>query len=288
MKKYFLILTIALSTWACSHKQQSTQSFIAVSIAPQKYIIDQIAQQPLDVVVMVTPGSSPATYAPTPKQVEQLAKAFLYIKVGHLGYEQTWLPKIKNIHNELTIIDSSKGIDLIAGMTEQHGDHVHLHGIDPHHWMAPNTFSIMAKNTFDALCRQFPSRVDEFKKGYIKLKEKIKRVDEHAKNKLSHKTKRTFMIFHPALGYFARQYGLEQVSLELDGKEPSAKHMKYVIDEAKNHNIKAIFIQKEFSKEQAESVANEIKGEVIEINPLSYEWTMQMEHIILHLSNVLN
>lgn len=289
MKTRLLFLLLALAFVGCGKiSKKSAKPMITVSVLPQKYIVEQIASNYFDVNVMVVPGASPATYSPSAKQMAQLDKSDVYLRIGHIGFEQTWVKKIKAVHRNLNIKDTSKGIKLLYAMAEKHGDHVHLHGIDPHVWMAPHSFRKLAENTFSILKQLAPSKEKEFKKGLDKLLTKIDKVSDAGKKALQSKQGKTFMIFHPALGYLAKEFGLNQMAMEIDGKEPSTKHLTQVVDEAKSKGIKAVFIQKEFSAEQAEIIANEINGEVIQIDPLAYDWPQEMTRIIDKLSLALN
>ncbi|MCL3780130.1 zinc ABC transporter substrate-binding protein [Prolixibacteraceae bacterium JC049] len=282
------ILAIVLLVGCGKQSSKTEKPTITVSILPQKYIVEQIAKDYFDVNVMVVAGASPATYSPTPKQMTQLDKSEAYLKIGHIGYEQTWMKKVKAIHRNLDIVDTSKGVKLIYGMEEQHGDHVHLHGIDPHIWMAPHTFRKVAENTFSALKKLAPKKEEEFQKGLEQLLKKIDQLHKIGQQELANKKGRTFMIFHPALGYLAREFQLNQLAMEVDGKEPSAKHLTHIVDEAKKEGIKVIFIQKEFSTDQASMIAKEIDGKVTVINPLAYNWPEEMEKIIRNLAQALN
>ncbi len=287
MKKHLLPLLTLLLFVACN-PQTTKKPILTVSILPQKYLVEKIAGNYFEVNVMIKPGASPATYAPSPQQMSQLENAVAYLRIGHIGFEQTWIVRIKEANPNLKVTDTSKGIQLIYAKEEQHGDHVHLRGIDPHVWMSPSTLREVAQNTFKLLLSLAPDQKNLFTRNYEQLEKEIDEVQQLAKAKLSGKTGRKFMIFHPALGYLARDYSLEQLSLEHDGKEPSAQHLRHIIDEANTENIRIIFIQKEFNTEQAETVAREINGQIIQINPLEYNWPEQMKEIIIKLAEALN
>ncbi|TKG93389.1 zinc ABC transporter substrate-binding protein [Puteibacter caeruleilacunae] len=287
MNKVVLGLLVMILAISCSTKKDSEKPVVVVSIIPQKYVVEKIAGDYFNVQVMVKPGASPATYAPTPRQMKDVGNALGYLKIGYIGFEVNWMKKLQSSNTEMRMFDLSYGIKIIAGETVQHGDHVHYHGIDPHLWMSPKNMLVIAANAYEALVKLAPEQAAVFEKNYANLKDEIEVIKRIADAELNEVNKKEFMIFHPALTYLARDYQLTQIALEDDGKEPSANHMKHVIDEANEHGINVIFIQKEFNAEQAQSVAQEINGKVVQIDPLAYEWTTQMKDIINKLGTAL-
>lgn len=287
MRKYFSILLIALL--ACqSTKKADQKDIITVSILPQKYFIERIAGDLIEVNVLIPPGASPATYSLVPSQLKDIAYSKAWFRMDHLGFELSWADKIMNANREMKIFVLSEGIDLISGEKEDHGDHKHVGGVDPHFWMSPNEVSIIAQNTFEALKNLFPEQEKLFNENLEKLTADIADVDTHIKEVLADVKNRSFLVFHPALTYFAREYGLEQIALENMGKEPSPKHVKEVVQFAIDKNIRFIFIQKEFDRENAKIIAEEIGGQVIQINPLNYDWIEQMRETTANLKSALN
>ncbi|HAQ20638.1 MAG TPA: cation ABC transporter substrate-binding protein [Prolixibacteraceae bacterium] len=277
MKKFlYLIITIIL--FACQPKQKETTNMVSVSILPQKYFIEQIAGELLHVNVLVPPGSSPHNYSVLPSQMKDLAKSKVWLQIGLLTFEDAWKDKFAEINKNLVIVKCSEGIEPIAGSDheeESHG-HEHAEAFDPHVWLAPAEVKTMAQNTLNALNSSFPEHATTFRHNYSRFISKIDSLSEQIEMKLAPLTNRNILIFHPALGYYARQFKLEQIPLELDGKEPSPKHMKTIVDLARDQNIRVIFIQKEFDAENALQLSREIGGEVITIDPLDYNWEKQM------------
>lgn len=267
-----------------SGTQKSKEKIVFVSILPLKYFTDKIVGGIYKVEVTVPPGVGPETYSPTPKQMILLGQAKAYFSIGYLGFEQSWLGNFKSTNPDLQIFVTSKRIDLIKD-EQQHEDHAHLQGVDPHIWSSPKTARLIALNIFDGMIQIDPANGDTYRKNLTLLLTEIQKVDSTVTKLLSKASSKKFIIFHPALGYFARDYGLEQLAIEFEGKVPSPKHLQTVIESVKSENIKFILIQKEFDKENAEIIAKETGSKIIVIDPLDYNWPEQMITIAEKLSN---
>lgn len=276
MKKYFYLFFVIL--FACQTKPKETSNLVSVSILPQKYFVEQVAGNLLQVNVLVPPGSSPHNYEVLPSQMKDLAKSKAWLQIGLLTFEDAWKEKLANINKDLLIVNCSEGISRLAGNDhhEEGSEHEHAGAFDPHVWLAPVEVKTLAKNTLNALSKSFPEHAPEFEKNYARFILNIDSLSAQIDQKLAPLKNRNILIFHPALAYFARQYKLEQIALELDGKEPSPKHMKEIVDMAHQQNIRVIFIQKEFDPAFARQMAQEINGEVMVIDPLDYNWEKQM------------
>jgi len=253
---------------------------VSVSILPQKYFVEQIAGNLLQINVLVPPGSSPHNYEILPSQMKDLAKSRVWLQIGLLTFEDVWKDKLAGINKDMRIVNCSEGIVPIAGSEceEEGHDHEHEHAeaFDPHIWLAPADVKIIAQNTLKALKTNFPEHTITFESNYSRFISKVDSISAQIELKMSPLKNRNILIFHPALGYYARQFNLTQTPLELDGKEPSPKHMKAIVDLAREQNIRVIFIQKEFDSENALQLSREIGGEVMIIDPLDYDWEKQM------------
>ncbi len=251
---------------------------ISVSILPQKYFVDQIAGQLVQVNVLVPPGSSPHNYEVLPSQMKNLSKSKAWLQIGLLTFEDVWKIKFAEINKSLVIANSSEGIEPIAGnKCEDEGhDHADEGAFDPHIWLAPLAVKRMALNTLIVLKTSFPEHIPAFEENYNRFILKVDSLSAKIQEQLAPLKNRNILIFHPALAYYARQFNLQQIPLELDGKEPSPKHMKDIVDLARKENIRIIFIQKEFDSENALQLSREISGEVVVIDPLDYNWEKQM------------
>ena len=273
MKKYLYLVVAIL--FACQPKQKEKSNMVTVSILPQKYFVEQVAGNLVQVNVLVPPGSSPHNYEVLPSQMKDLAKSKLWLQIGLLTFEDAWKLKLAEINRNLKIVNCSDGVIPLAGTESHDADH-HAEAFDPHIWLAPAEVKLLAKNTLDALKTAFPEHTADFERNYALFIAKVDSLSAQIEQKLSTLTKRNILIFHPALAYYARQFKMAQIPLELDGKEPSPKHMKDIVDLAHQDNIHVIFIQKEFDPAFARQLAIEISGKVVIIDPLDYNWEKQM------------
>ena len=286
MRRYLLatLLIGVLLTGCFSGAEKPKDKIIFVSILPLKYFADKIVGNTWKVEVTVPPGVGPETYSPTPKQMVLLGESKAYYSIGFLGFEQAWLENFKSTNQDLQIFVTSKNVDLIKE-NEQHPDHIHLQGVDPHIWSSPKAARQIALNICNGMVQIDPDAAGFYRSNLKLLLAEIDNVDSTVSRLLKNVPAKKFIIFHPALGYFARDYGFEQLSIEFEGKVPSPKHLQTVIETAKSGNIKYVLIQKEFDIENAEIIAKETGSKVIQIDPLDYYWPQQMIAIAEKLSN---
>ena len=273
----YILITLCLS--ACKPSAQSEQKpTITVTLEPLRYFTEAIAGDRYEVVIMVPKGSSPETYDPTPQQLVALNKSQAYFRIGHIGFEQTWMDRLASNSPQLKFFDTSEGIDLIHTAGHQHGDHYHAGGVEPHVWNSANNAIILAENIYQALCKLDSPNQTYYKERLDSLKLTIQETDKTIRELLQ-KADRTFLIYHPALSYFARDYGLKQVSIEEEGKEPSPAQLKTLIETCRKENIHVIFVQQEFDVRNAQLIADELGVTIIPINPLSYDWPTEMINV---------
>lgn len=286
MARFFMTsLIIAALCGGCNtNPNNGKDKTLFVSILPLKYFADKIVVGLYKVEVTVPPGVGPETYSPTPKQMVLLGNAKGYFSIGYLGFEQALLGNFQSVNPQLQVFPTSKGIELISGEKE-HGGHAHLEGVDPHIWSSPKEARIIAHNIFDGMVSIDPKNKDSYQHNLNLLIKEIDKVDSTVNQLLKNAVSKKFIIFHPALGYFARDYGLEQLSIEFEGKVPSPKHLQDMIAMAKSGNIRFVLIQKEFDIENAAIIAKETGSKIIQIDPLSYEWPEQMIEIAQKISN---
>lgn len=287
MKRFLALCCLIAIAVACNPVQKSEKAGITVSILPQKYFVERIAGDRFDIHVITPPGASPETYEPTPRQMKTLSESALYFSNGYLMFEDHIIEKMGNEISE-KMIDLSQDIDLIAGEIVEHGDHVHLHGIDPHYWLAPNEVKIQAETILGALKALDPDNSAAYEANFQEFINDIDALDIHIRSLIVKSKTRTFLIYHPAFAYFARAYDLTQVALELDGKEPTISHTKFIADLARKEGINTILIQSQFNKAAAEVVANEINGNVELLDPLPENWLENMYAIAHIFQKVLN
>lgn len=243
---------------------------VTVTISPYKYFVDQIAKGKVDVNVMVSNGNNPETYEPYAQQMMELSKSALYLKVGSIGFEQTWMKKLQDNAPDMKVIDTSVGIK----PAKTPGGN-----IDPHVWMSCSNARIIASNILKALCELEPKNKAFFEKNYQSLLSIIDKRDSTIKEsfKKDPDLVRKFVIYHPILTYFARDYQLEQLAIEEEGREPSASQLKSLIERARKEKIKFCLIQAEFANRNATTFINESHTKAMNINPLQGDWNRSMQ-----------
>ena len=275
MKRLIPILTIFIC-FACGNTaQKSEKAIITVTIEPLRYFTEAIAGENYQVVSMVPKGSSPESYDPTPQQLVNLSKSQAYFRIGHIGFEQAWMKKLEANCPDMKVYDTSKGIDLIRDKGHWHGDHFHEGGVEPHIWNSTQNALIIVDNIYQALCELDTTHQADYKYRLDSLKQSIQQTDAETRRLLENADS-TFLIYHPALSYFARDYGLKQISIEEGGKEPSPAQLKKLIETCRNENVHTIFVQQEFDQRNAQLIAHELGIDIVSINPLSYDWTEEM------------
>ena len=274
-----LIAIILLVMGGCKNSEPKTQ-VVSVSIMPLEYFIDQLTGDDLEINVMVPEGASHGTYSPSARQMQKLSDSDLYFRFGYLGYEQAFIRRLEEMNPELREIDLSAEVDLIRGEPIVHGDHVHEGGVDPHVWMSPRIMLSLLPVMRDALIEFYPQFREAIEGNYPRLLAEVKSVHDEMNEVSQSMNQKRFMIFHPALTYLARDYGLEQVSIEHEGKEPSPAQLGQLISKANAENIPVIFIQEEYDQRNAELVASETGAQLVRINPLAYDWMSQMNHLM--------
>jgi zinc transport system substrate-binding protein len=276
-----LFLLVALSV-SCSKIQQ--EKVIMVTIEPQRYFAKQLTDTLFTIVSMVLPGTSPETYDPSPAQMAQLSRSKAYFGIGPIGFEVVWLNNLKKNNPHLPFFDTGKRIEWIVSEDDDLDSHSHF-GSDPHAWASPKQALIIVQNMYEALLEIDPANSSVYQENRNKLVNEIKETDRTIQSYLNRSSQKAFIIYHPALTYFARDYGLTQYAIEAGGKEPTPEQMRKLVDLAKEKNIKIIFIQQEFDRKNAEIIAQETGCRLIVINPLSYHWSQEMLMIAKALSD---
>jgi zinc transport system substrate-binding protein len=255
---------------------------VIVTVLPQMEFTTAVGGDRISVTVMVPPGASPHTYEVTPVQMAKLSKAKMYAKVGSpIEFELTWLDKLIAQNKNMLVVDCSKGITLIDSTDEDEP------GIDPHIWTSLKNVKTMVGNICDGLVQVDPAGKQYYKKNRDAYIDKLDALDADIAASLKGVASRTFIVYHPAWGYFAHDYGLQQVGIEREGKEPQAAYMARLIKEARDKNIKVIFISPEFSSRNAEAIASEIGGRVVIIDPLAADYLDNMSKVVAALKEAL-
>lgn len=274
------VLVIMMGFMSGCGESKKKDDVVSVSILPVQYFIDQLTDNALEVNVMVPQGSSHGTYSPTARQMQRLSDSGIYFRIGSLGYEQAFIRRLHELNPKMKEVNLSNHVELIRGMPIVHGDHVHEGGVDPHIWMSPAAMLSLLPVIKDALVEVYPEYQETVEANYPALYADVERAHLHMQEITQNITQKRFMIFHPALTYLARDYGMEQVSIEHEGKEPSPGQLSQLIRQARAETIPIIFIQEEYDQRNAELVAAETGARVIQINPLSYDWLKEMNDLM--------
>lgn len=269
MKKIpFILLLASLLLSACTQKEN--EDSITVTIEPLAWFVDEITGGTIPVQSMVPAGASPETYEPTPRQMVELSHSPIYIKVGCIGFETTWMDKLKANAPQMAIVDASDGIRYVESSE----------GIkDPHTWMSCANARIIANNIHRTLVKHYPQRKKLLDDGLKKLFLKIETVEKQIRSSRNTSSQKSFVIYHPALTYFARDYHLLQLPMEEEGREPNAASIAHLIEQAKATEVQTIFVQQEFSPRNIITIRNATRATPVVIHPLRYEWDQEMLHI---------
>ena len=254
--------------------ESNAKPTVTVTIPPYKYFVEKIAGDKVDVNVMVSNGNNPETYEPNAQQMMELSNSALYLKVGSIGFEQTWMKKLQDNAPDMKVIDTSVGIK----PAQTPGGN-----IDPHVWMSCKNARIISSNIFKALCQLEPENKTFFQKNYQQLLSSIDRQDSIIRKSFKDNPEmvRKFVIYHPILTYFARDYQLEQLAIEEEGREPSAAQLKSLIERARKQKIRYCLIQAEFANRNTTTFIKESQTKAMDINPLQADWANAMKEVSL-------
>jgi zinc transport system substrate-binding protein len=261
---------------------------VFVSVLPLQTFVEKVGGPHVAVQTMVRPGYNPATYEPTPKQIAALAQARVYFAVG-VPFENSWLGRIRSANPEMEVVDTRSGIpprpaapvhddDGGDGASVTPGGHHHA-AMDPHTWTSPMLAKQMARNIRDTLIRHDPSHRHDFARNFEAFAAELDELDVEVRTLLKDVNARQFMVFHPAWGYFADAYGLTEIAIEHEGKEPGARTLTALIEQARRENVKVIFVQPQFGQQAARQVAHEIGGRVAVIDPLAADYADNLRRV---------
>ncbi len=269
---------------ACGGAEKRQPDAVSVSIEPLRYFVDRIGGGDFKVNVVVPAGTNPEIYEPTPETLKAVARSAAYLAVGHIEFELAMLKAIERNSPGVRFVTLSDGIAPVES-SHYHEDHGHNHtAVDPHVWVAPREVKAMAGNILNTLRQIMPDSAAKYEANYRDFAAALDSMDSVATRTLGAMPVKTVLVQHPALTYLARDYGFTQVSIEHEGKEPSVKHIKELVDVARAAGVKKVFCQREFSPAPAQAVAAEIGGEVVFIDLLSYDWESNIFHIINSLN----
>ncbi|MBU1340483.1 MAG: zinc ABC transporter substrate-binding protein [Proteobacteria bacterium] len=296
--KYLMYLAITMVWLLPLTTYANSPVNVQVSILPQKYFVERIGKDRVNVDVLVKPGKSPATYSPSPDQIKKLMSSDVYFRIG-VPFENGILDKIESIAG-LKIVDTREGIvlrqmedddaqdhDHDADHHDDTEEHHHHAGNDPHIWMSPVMVKIQAHTIFQALAEIDPDSRDAYKNNYDDFVKNLDDLDNHLKTVLKDLKDGNLFVFHPAFGYFTDAYGLKQIAVETMGKAPKGKALSAIIKLAKKEKTRVIFVQPQFDRNAARKIASAINGAVVSIDPLAYDYLANMENIAQSIAGAL-
>jgi len=328
----FLLLTVGLSLFVSgcldsgdSQVNESTGQqveaiatgepiIVAVSLLPQSEFVEKVGGDKVKTVVVIPPGADPHTYESSPREIEEISKASMFVTVGiDMPFEEIWIDRFQTINSETLVVNSSDGIGLkeLAGHHHHEGEEEEHTGeleadhenesvedhenesvvdhedesaedheeLDPHIWTSPANAKIMVENIYKGLAEIDPGNETYYAQNRDAYLKELNALDTRIKEKLEGKKERNFMVYHPSWGYFAADYNLTMIPVEIEGKEPSAQDLAELIDLAKEKQVKVIFVQAQFNTRSAQAVAEEIGGEVIAVDPLAKNYVENMDEV---------
>ena len=274
MKKYIYYFFVVMAALLCSCSGSlKKERIISVTIEPQRYFVEQIAGDKFKVHCMVPAGQSPETFDPSPRQMTEIGRSTAYFRIGYIGFEQAWMKNLEEQNPHMQVFDLSKGMTFI----ENEEPDSHHHGsVDPHIWTSIRGAQVIARNVRDALSALNPEHKADYALRYDSLMQEIEDTKMQMSRLLEPYKGTSFIIYHPALTYFAQEFGLNQLCIELDGKEPSPAQLTELIETARASQAKVVFVQQEFDQKNAELIAEETGCRLVRINPLAYDWKEEM------------
>lgn len=294
MKKYTILSVILLSVLLSLPLVSAADKVqVLVSIPPQTYFVQRIGGELVEVASMLPPGAFPHTFEPTAKQMKALSQAELYVRI-QVEFEQAWWDKIVAANPGMSVVDSTQTIDWLEGTAHHHeegteeakDEHEH-NGRDPHVWLSPAAVKLQTEAIYQGLIHVDPVHKDTYLRNKEQFVADLEALDQEIRQILAGLKNRTFMVFHPSWAYFARDYQLQQLSIELEGKEPSAAEMAQIMKTAQAQNIRAIFVQPQTSKRSAEIIASQIGAQVKVLDPLAADWLENLRRVAQTLAESL-
>ncbi len=251
-----------------------SQILVAVSIPPLAEFVEAVGGDHVEVLVMVPQGASPHTYEPTPGQLSKLARADLYVMVGSgIEFELSWMDRFRDVNPEMRVVNASMGLELLRD--------------DSHIWLSPRCAMMLVENIYSALVELDPEHEAYYAKNRDRYLERLRELDEEFSELSSKARIRKILVYHPAWGYLCRDYGLEQLALEREGKEPSPKWIEQFIEEAKRSGIKVIFTSPQSGRRGVEAIAEELNAKIVEIDPLAEDYIDNMHRVLEALREAL-
>jgi len=284
-----LVIYAAMIAFFAHQADASAKMSVYVSILPQKFFVHQICKDLADIQVMVPPGASPATYEPKPRQMAAISKSRLYFSIG-VPFENVWLKKIAATNPEMVVVATDRGIKKIPMTAHHHQEDENQpeHGtLDPHIWLSPPLVILQAQTILNALREADPAHRSVYEINYRAFISQLSDLDAELRSTFSGRSGQRFMVFHPSWGYFAHTYGLKQVAIEIEGKDPKPAQLRELIENARKDGIKLVFVQPQFSARSAKLIAGEIGGQVVYADPLAEDWAGNLQAVAMKIRTSL-
>ncbi len=249
---------------------------VSVSILPQKFFVEQIGGQKVEVVALVRPGQTPDMLDLSPKQVAHLGDSRVFFMVG-VPFEDQWMPRIKETHLDLKVVPLYKEHRIAKRTGRQEGGHSHAE--NPHRWLNPRWVKSSADIILQTLVEEEPSSAAFFRRNHRKFVKQLVKLDRDIRALLKPVKNRAFLTYHPAWHHFADHYGLKEIPIEVEGREPGPRALGEVVQLGREHHVKVIFIQKQFSREIVGPVARSLGAKVVTVNPLAENYLNNMRQV---------
>ncbi len=282
MRLHSLFLSFVALILLAACGQKSSKPTLTVSIPPQQYFLERLVGDKYDVQCLLGQGSNPESYEPEMSQLIALEKSNIYFCLGNIGFEQSVLSRVKENMSNLNVVDCSTGINLLkgthSGMGHSHSHHCN-HEVDPHIWTSVVNAMIIVDNMYQSLIASDKTNAEFYTNNYNALKAELSALNNELSQLLESKMGVAFAVWHPSLSYFARDYSLKQIAMEIEGKEIPANKLKEGIEYAQNQGVKVIFFQKEFDNRQVMNINDALNAKMVEINLMSYNWTNELRNI---------
>ena len=248
---------------------------VAVSIGPEVEFVKAVGGDKVNVILMVPSGSDPHTYEPLPGQLTRVSNAKMYAEVGTpVEFEINYMGKIKSINPTMLVVNCSEGVNLISNTAENESDEV-----DPHIWTDPKNAEIMVENIYHGLVQIDPADKDYFQKNRDQYLKKLDELDKNATKLIKEKNSSIIIVFHPAFGYYAKEYNLTMIAAMINDEEPSPQRIAMLVDTAQKNNIHVVFTEPQYDPKYMQSVASQIGGRVVFVNDLDENYLQNMENI---------
>lgn len=283
MRKLFFALLLAIPTFAA-------KLTVAVSLQPYANVVKEIGGDDVDVVTLLPPGADPHTFEPKPASLKEFTKATAYFSDGS-GMDAAWLPRFKGVNKDIQVVSLSNGIDWMEEDDHHHheAEEHHHHDaeddddeLDPHLWTSPLQLKTIALNVCEALATLDVHNADQYRTRSTKLIQRLSNLDSELRVSVEKlpKQARTFIVFHPSYGYFARDYGMTQLTVEVNGKEPKPRDLFNLAKTGKENNVHIVFVQPQFSKRAAATIAKELDAVILDTDPLAFDYEKNIRTLL--------